>query len=611
MSQTNVSRRAFLESLGGGAILAATSLRRSRAQDASEMTSSWSPPPVPQTNPNILVIMVDQMRLPMWMGGSTQSLSQVLPNIVGRIQNNSYKFGQFFVAATMCTPSRAALLTGLYAPQTGMYLTDVVKPSAPLPELNTAFQTWGRALAKLNPAYRGNVWWFGKWHLSNCSSASPLQKYGFKTSKYPGGPGPKYNPSPNGSPNEGTDGGQFGNLYYANDSDIAGDFIDWLPQSQSTGPWCATVSFVNAHDIAYAPAWLGNYPPPPGPTPSVYFPPPSGSQSGLSLYSNKPSPWNHENLSQLPGKPSVQLAYSQYLNRQYGTVSDWVQFLNQYFWLQNQVDCQVGRVLDALANSQFADNTIIIFLSDHGEYGGSHGMHTKGFAVYDEAIRVPFCIQFPGQSGQVAMNQMCSAVDFFGLICDLGTCGSGQWSTSYPDLASRQSIWSFLYNNTSETRVAPGPVGMPYVLHTCDEEGTNVAYRHITCLRTKHDPSRGVIGAKLAFYASWAPCTTYPDTTLPQGEFYDYSSNPAETGNDYSPGSPSMTQLNYQNILGTWGTPGTGIIGTELNAPLIGQGTDGKPLSQAQAAAQQAYIDCVSGSDACTVSGSRLAGTAL
>jgi len=69
--------------------------------------------------------------------------------------------------------------------------------------------------------------------------------------------------------------------------------------------------------------------------------------------------------------------------------------------------------------------------------------------------------------------------------------------------------------------------------------------------------------------------------------------------------------LNYQNILGTWGPPGTGIIGTELNAPLIGQGTDGKPLSQAQAAAQQAYIDCVSGSDACTVSGSRLAGTAL
>ena len=147
-----------------------------------------------------------------------------------------------------------------------------------------------------------------------------------------------------------------------------------------------------------------------------------------------------------------------------GTVTNWALFLNQYFWLQNFVDQQVGLVLNALASSPFANNTIIVFLSDHGEYAGSHGLHDKGYAVYDESIRVPFYVQFPGQTGSIPMNQMCSGVDFFGFMCDLVTGGSGQWRLAYPDLANRQSIWSFLYNNSAETRVAPAPIGIPYVL---------------------------------------------------------------------------------------------------------------------------------------------------
>ena len=48
--------------------------------------------------------MVDQMRLPMWLSPSqSAALGQtVLPNIVGRLQNNSYNFDQFFAAATNC-----------------------------------------------------------------------------------------------------------------------------------------------------------------------------------------------------------------------------------------------------------------------------------------------------------------------------------------------------------------------------------------------------------------------------------------------------------------------------------------------------------------------------
>lgn len=135
------------------------------------------------------------------------SLQSVLPNIMGRIQNNAYDFSRYFVAATVCTPSRAAILTGLYAPQTAMYTTNEPPSNVPL---NPAFPTWGQALVALDPAYQNNVWWFGKWHLSQELAANPLSQYGFNTRTYPGVTPPSTcNPSPDGTANEGTEGGQF------------------------------------------------------------------------------------------------------------------------------------------------------------------------------------------------------------------------------------------------------------------------------------------------------------------------------------------------------------------------------------------------------------------
>jgi arylsulfatase A-like enzyme len=605
----DVNRRIFLERLAAGALLGAAGAYN-RPVLAQSNPGAWAPPPVLK-NPNILIIMVDEMRPPMWMNASqSAALSQtVLPNIMGRIQSNSYNFEQFFVSATVCTASRAALLTGLYAPQTAMYVNCDGGTETGAPALNPAFPTWGEALTTLNPAYQGNVWWFGKWHLSQQLIASPLSPYGFNTRTYPGGSA--HNPSPDGAANEGTDGGPFKSQVWASDAMIANDFIGWIQgQAPTTGqpssPWCATVSLINPHDICNAPAWLQSSPFPPTGVPlqPVYFPPQSEALLP-SFYTSSPSPWNYENLLQVPNKPSLQYTFFNELNSEFGTVTNWPMFLNQYFWLQNFVDQQVGLVLNALASSPFANNTIILFLSDHGDYAGSHGLHAKGFAVYDESISAPFYVQFPGQAGSISMNQMCCAVDFFGLICDLATGGSGQWRLAYPDLANRQSIWSFLYNNCTETRIAPAPVGIPYVLHTFDAAPGN-ALSHIVCLRTKLDLSAGVIGAKLAFYYDWATCTTYPNSTAPSPEFYDYNpqttNNTSEMGNDYYSTNPTTqnTIAQYTPVLGSMTPPSTGLAGSELNRPLIGTGTDGNPLSQAQAAAQQAFFNYFSGAGSCS-----------
>src|SRR5277367_152167 len=140
----DLSRRIFLERLAAGAILGAAGASNNPVL-AQSGPGAWTPPPVLK-NPNILIVMVDEMRPPMWMNASQSAmLSQtVLPNIIGRIQNNAYNFEQFFVAATICTASRAALLTGLYAPQTAMYV-NTGEGTGP-PALNPAFPTWSQAL---------------------------------------------------------------------------------------------------------------------------------------------------------------------------------------------------------------------------------------------------------------------------------------------------------------------------------------------------------------------------------------------------------------------------------------------------------------------------------
>ena len=60
------------------------------------------------------------------------------------------------------------------------------------------------------------------------------------------------------------------------------------------------------------------------------------------------------------------------------------------------VDAAIGRVLDTLEASSFADRTVVIVTSDHGEAFGEHGMIRHGFEVWEELVRVPLLVFVPG-----------------------------------------------------------------------------------------------------------------------------------------------------------------------------------------------------------------------
>jgi choline-sulfatase len=97
----------------------------------------------------------------------------------------------------------------------------------------------------------------------------------------------------------------------------------------------------------------------------------------------------------------------------------WRYYLWSYYRHVEMVDAEVGRVLDALADSAFARNTAVVFTSDHGEGMASHRMVIKGY-LYDEAVRVPLVISWPGELPENARSShLASGFDFAPTVCDL------------------------------------------------------------------------------------------------------------------------------------------------------------------------------------------------
>lgn len=94
-----------------------------------------------------------------------------------------------------------------------------------------------------------------------------------------------------------------------------------------------------------------------------------------------------------------------------------------YFALVSSVDRQVARILQALDDSGEADNTIVIFTSDHGEMMGSHGLFAKS-VIYDEAFLVPLMVRFPQRLRARTEDLMIGKVDLMPTILGLVGLGS-------------------------------------------------------------------------------------------------------------------------------------------------------------------------------------------
>ena len=91
-----------------------------------------------------------------------------------------------------------------------------------------------------------------------------------------------------------------------------------------------------------------------------------------------------------------------------------------YYGLTQWVDEEIGKVLAALEASGLADNTVVIYTSDHGENMGEHGLWWKN-SMFDTSTRIPLIISWPKRwAGGQRRAQACSLVDVVQTIAELG-----------------------------------------------------------------------------------------------------------------------------------------------------------------------------------------------
>jgi arylsulfatase A-like enzyme len=93
-------------------------------------------------------------------------------------------------------------------------------------------------------------------------------------------------------------------------------------------------------------------------------------------------------------------------------------FISEYFALVKEVDDWVGKILDRLDALSLTDKTMVVFVSDHGEMLGNHGMRGK-FCFYEESSHVPMMIRFPGRiKAKTKVKAPVSNMDLFATILD-------------------------------------------------------------------------------------------------------------------------------------------------------------------------------------------------
>jgi arylsulfatase A-like enzyme len=84
-----------------------------------------------------------------------------------------------------------------------------------------------------------------------------------------------------------------------------------------------------------------------------------------------------------------------------------------YYGMVSLLDKYVGRILDRLDTLGLAENTVVVFSTDHGHFFGQHGLQHKGAFHYEDLIRVPFVVRYPGRvPAGVVQPGIQSLVDF-------------------------------------------------------------------------------------------------------------------------------------------------------------------------------------------------------
>ena len=488
-----LTRRSVLKAGAGAALLAACSGgRAARAQ----------------RRPNIVYIMTDQQRADtLWPVGDGSTRADNL-NALAR---QSTVFRNAYVTQPVCTPARSSLMTGLWPSVNGCE------------SLNVPLRPEFRCL----PEYLGSKYtsgYVGRWHLGD----EIFPQHGFEHwvsihDEYAVGYGPGRDRSQRSDyhrflldqglqPDE---DGLFSRrltsrlpLAQCRSSFVEREAIDFLERN-AEAPFALCVSFFEPHT------------------------PHTGPFDGLHRPEDRQPPpnWNAELGGDDP------LYYRLRRERFIRSRERWARQAANYAGLIHQVDVAVGHILDKLEQLGLAENTIVMFTSDHGEMMGAHGLYAKA-VLYEESVRVPLIVRVPGAAPRV-VDEPVSHIDVLPTLLDLvGADPGGQ--ARLQGVSLRPAI-----ENTAQP---DGDVFIQWNPH----EPTRL---HRTVPHTLKDiPARDVEAVRRASYRTIVTQDGWKLTLsdLDRNQLFDLNTDPHEMNNLYGAAAQRATVASLAERIAAW-----------------------------------------------------------
>ncbi|MCX6335666.1 MAG: sulfatase [Bacteroidia bacterium] len=363
----------------------------------------------PETQPNVIFFAMDDLNDWVTPLGYNQAKT---PNI-DRLAKEGVVFTYSHAPGVFSAPSRAAIMTGLYASTTGCYEEDPFQFDHPdLITLQMAFKQGGYSTYGAGKIYHHRSGFLDLRGWDKYFSRSQEEKdMGWEMNSYYMSDAPRPNPFPY-SPyytKTGRDGGAALHLEWG---PIANEKEDDMVDAIRTNWACDILK--QKHDKPFFLA-LGLYSPHyPNYAPQKYFD--MYNRDSIQL-----PPYNADDLEDLPErirKNMINRSKEHNELEQLGALKDAV---IGYLAATSFADAMLGRVLDALEESPDKDNTIIVFWSDQGFHHGEK-MHWGKHTLWQRTSHVPFIWAGKGIPKNKKVNTSVSLIDMYPTfieLCDL------------------------------------------------------------------------------------------------------------------------------------------------------------------------------------------------
>jgi iduronate 2-sulfatase len=351
-------------------------------------------PAAPAPRTNVLFLIADDLNNLLGCYGDSRART---PNL-DRLAARGARFDRAYCAYPLCGPSRNSMLTGLYPNSTGIHGNGVIfRQTVPSQvSLPQAFRHQGYLAVRIGKLFHygvpGSIGTDGhddpaSWEIEfNSAGVDRLQEEPKMFSLVPGNLGSALS-------------------WYASPSQdalhtdaILATEAEWVLERaarRKDRPFFLAVGFFRPHTPFVAPRdpYFGYYP-------EAKMPVVQGVEEDEA---DIPAP-------ALASRKQEEAKLTDDLRRK---------ALQAYYASISFMDAQVGRVVDALDRLGLADNTVIVFTSDHGYHTGEHGLWKKQ-SLFEESARVPLLIVAPGVSRRAsAVKTPVSQVDLFPTLAAL------------------------------------------------------------------------------------------------------------------------------------------------------------------------------------------------